>query len=49
MNLIHIKLTFEDVSSGEVIVRECTRSIYTYNRMMATLNSIVNVFDGVKQ
>jgi|LauGreDrversion4_2_1035121.scaffolds.fasta_scaffold17767_4 hypothetical protein len=49
MNLIHIKLTFEDVSSGKVIVRECTRSMYTYDRMVASLDNIVNVFDGEKQ
>jgi hypothetical protein len=49
MNLIHIKVTFEDIFSGAIEVRECTRSMDTYNRMMASLGSVVNVFDGTIQ
>jgi hypothetical protein len=49
MDLIHIKVTFEDIFSGAIEVRECTRSMDTYNRMMASLGSVVNVFDGTIQ
>jgi len=49
MDLIHIKITFEDIFSGAIEVRECTRSMDTYNRMMASLGSVVNVFDGTIQ
>jgi hypothetical protein len=49
MDLIHIKITFEDIFSGAIEVRECTRSMDTYNRMKASLGSVVNVFDGTIQ
>ena len=43
MNLVHIKLTFEDVFSGATEVKYCSRSEATFNKMKKQIGNVTTV------
>jgi hypothetical protein len=46
MNIVHIKVTFEDIFSGATLVKTCTRSEETFRKMKASIGTIVPVFEN---
>lgn len=43
MDLVHIKLTFEDVFSGATEVKYCSRSEATFNKMKNQIGNVTVV------
>lgn len=46
MKIVHIKVTFEDVFSGAILEKTCTRSEVTFEKMKQSIGAIVPRFDN---
>ena len=46
MDIVHIQVTFEDTTSGATMVKVCTRSKETFERMKQGIGTIVPHFDN---
>ena len=46
MNIVHIRVTFEDSFSGAILEKTCTRSQITFEKMKNSIGSIVRQFEN---
>ncbi len=49
MEIVNIKVTFKDIVSGCLMVKYCTESIETFEKMTKGIGSIVHDFDKKNQ
>jgi hypothetical protein len=49
MDIVNIKITFEDTFSGCTTTKECSRSLDTFEKMKQSIGQVVKQFDKKSQ